>query len=170
MNRKCTSVSVLVAVLLLCSCGGGMPPPPPQGLDEETTYSAGSVELPFEMEGGVRYVWVKVNGVAMKMIFDTGASGVSISLTEALYLAKQGLLTQEDILGTVGMQTADGNISEGMIVNLKELELADDLVAYDVQATVINNHVAPILLGNSALKDIGSFEVDDDAQVIRFNR
>ena len=64
----------------------------------------------------------------------------------------------------------NGEVSEGMVVNLKEVELAEGLVATDVTAIIVGNLEAPLLLGNSALKDIGSFEIDDEAKVIRFNK
>ena len=41
-------------------------------------------------EGGVYTVPCKVNGLPLKFIFDTGASDVSISLTEAIFMLKNG--------------------------------------------------------------------------------
>lgn len=161
---------ILVAVLMLGSCGGKVSPPPPLEVYAEEASSETGVELPFEVYGNVRYVKVKVNGVEMKMIFDTGASGVSLSLTEAIFLEKQGKLTEDDFIGSTNMRTANGEVSEGMVVNLKEVELAEGLVATNVTAIIVGNLEAPLLLGNSALKDIGSFEIDDEAKVIRFNK
>lgn len=164
------SYSILTTILLLGSCGGKVPPPPPLQVYDEEAFSGTGVDIPFEVYGNVRYVKVKVNGVEMKMIFDTGASGVSLSLTEAIFLVKQGKLTKDDFLGSMNIQTANGEVSEGMVVNLKEVELAEGLVATDVTAIIVGNLDAPLLLGNSALKDIGSFEIDDEAKVIRFNK
>lgn len=170
MMKKTLFHSILVAALMLGSCGGKVPPPPPLEVYAEEASSGTGVELPFEVYGNVRYVKVKVNGVEMEMIFDTGASGVSLSQTEAIFLVKQGKLTKDDFLGSMNIQTANGEVSEGMVVNLKEVELAEGLVATDVTAIIVGNLDAPLLLGNSALKDIGSFEIDDEAKVIRFNK
>lgn len=171
MMKKTLFHSILVAAaLMLGSCGGNVPPPPPLEVYDEEAFSGAGVELPFEVYGNVRYVKVKVNGVEMEMIFDTGASGVSLSQTEAIFLVKQGKLTKDDFLGSMNIQTANGEVSEGMVVNLKEVELAEGLVATDVTAIIVGNLDAPLLLGNSALKDIGSFEIDDEAKVIRFNK
>lgn len=170
MKKTLFRFIILAAALLLGSCGGKVSPPPPLEVYDEEAFSETGVELPFEVYGNVRYVKVKVNGVEMKMIFDTGASGVSLSLTEAIFLEKQGKLTKDDFLGSMNMRTANGEVSEGMVVNLKEVELAEGLVATDVTAIIVGNLEAPLLLGNSALKDIGSFEIDDEAKVIRFNK
>ena len=51
-----------------------------------------------ELLNGVYQIPCKVNGIDMKFILDTGASKTSISITEAKFLAKQGLLKEEDIL------------------------------------------------------------------------
>ena len=40
--------------------------------------------------GGVYHVPCKVNGLALDFIFDTGASDVSISLSEAAFMLKNG--------------------------------------------------------------------------------
>lgn len=170
MKKTLFRFIILAAVLMLGSCGGKVPPPPPLEVYDEEAFSGTGVDIPFEVYGNVRYVKVKVNGVEMEMIFDTGASGVSLSLTEAIFLAKQGKLTKDDFLGSTNIQTANGEVSEGMVVNLKEVELAEGLVATNVTAIIVGNLEAPLLLGNSALKDIGSFEIDDEAKVIRFNK
>ena len=47
--------------------------------------------------GGVYEVPCKVNGLKMNFIFDTGASDVSISLTEALFMFRHGYLKEENI-------------------------------------------------------------------------
>ena len=170
MKKTLFRFIILAAALLLGSCGGKVSPPPPLEVYDEEAFSGTGVDIPFEVYGNVRYVKVKVNGVEMEMIFDTGASGVSLSLTEAIFLEKQGKLTEDDFLGSTNIQTANGEVSEGMVVNLKEVELAEGLVATDVTAIIVGNLDAPLLLGNSALKDIGSFEIDDEAKVIRFNK
>lgn len=170
MKKTLFRFIILAAELLLGSCGGKVSPPPPLEVYDEEAFSGTGVDIPFEVYGNVRYVKVKVNGVEMEMIFDTGASGVSLSLTEAIFLAKQGKLTKDDFLGSTNIQTANGEVSEGMVVNLKEVELAEGLVATDVTAIIVGNLDTPLLLGNSALKDIGSFEIDDEAKVIRFNK
>ena len=50
-----------------------------------------------------------VNGIGMKMLFDTGASSVSLSLTTAKYLIENGYLEVRDIKGHSYSQIADGS-------------------------------------------------------------
>lgn len=45
-----------------------------------------------EKKGDVYYIPGEINGVPLKFIFDTGASNVYLSLTEALFMLKNGYL------------------------------------------------------------------------------
>src|SRR5438552_16648623 len=80
--------------------------------------------IKMKSEGGLSILPCKVNGLSLNFIFDTGASDVSISLTEASFMLKNGYLDSNDILGTSNYLDANGNLSEGIIINLKEIEIA----------------------------------------------
>lgn len=110
-------------------------------------------------EGGVFTVPCSVNGVDLKFIFDTGASNVSISSTEANFLFKNGYLTKNDILGSERFSDATGKISIGTIINIKKLEFSN-IILYDVEATIVDSQTAPLLLGQTALAKIGKFTFD----------
>ena len=70
-----------------------------------------------EREGGVFLVPCKVNGLNLKFIFDTGASDVSISLTEALFMLKNDYLKKSDIIGKTSYSDATGKILAPTISN-----------------------------------------------------
>ncbi len=110
-------------------------------------------------EGGVCYVIVKINGVDMEVIIDTGASDVVISSIEALFLLKQGKLTEDDIIGTSYYKIANGTISAGTVIRLKSVQIGDRILT-DVRATVVDNMEAPLLLGQSALDRFNTVSID----------
>ena len=56
---------------------------------------------------GLYKVSCKVNGAPMKMLFDTGASSVSISRSTALYLFDNDLIGEDDYIGTAKTMIAD---------------------------------------------------------------
>jgi clan AA aspartic protease (TIGR02281 family) len=114
-----------------------------------------------EKVNGVYQIPCKVNGIEMKFIFDTGASDISISKTEANFLAKQGLLKEDDIIGKQKYRIADGSISEGTKIIIREIKIKDIFIN-DVNATVIDNDNAPLLFGQSALSKFGRFEIEND--------
>ena len=115
--------------------------------------------IQMEKVGGVFEVPCKVNGLTLKFIFDTGAGDVTISLTEALYMVKNGYLKEKDILGTETYQTADGSISEGTLINIRLIEFANYKL-YNVKASVVHSLNAPLLLGQTALAQLGKFQFD----------
>jgi predicted aspartyl protease len=64
-----------------------------------------------------------VNGLKLNFIFDTGASDVSISLTEASFMLKNGYLKESDIKGTEYYSFANGDIAEGTTILLREVDI-----------------------------------------------
>ena len=136
---------------------------------EATTDSNDDViTVPFEEIGGVKYVNVKVNGIGFEMIFDTGASTTLISLAEARYLWDKNLLTQDDIIKREQFAVADGSICDGLIVNLKEVVIDDQIVCRNVLAYVSNTTKSTLLLGNEAIDRVASFSIDNEAKTINF--
>lgn len=152
--------------LLLSSCGKKESKPP---------YDLGSknsekISIPYEEMGGVKTVPVRLNGVTMNMIYDTGCSGLHLSLHELRTLDKNGKLEPTDIIGTTYATIADGSIVENGLVNIRRLEIGgeDGIILENVQASVALNQQAPILLGNAVLDELASVEVDNINKTINF--
>lgn len=122
-------------------------------------HNHGKSVVKMNKENGVYHVPCKINGTEMEFIFDTGASDITMSLTEALFLYKQGKLKDEDFQGTQQYQVADGSIHEGMIVNLRKVEIGN-WELNNVQASIVDNMEAPLLLGQSALAAFGKISID----------
>ena len=121
--------------------------------------------ISLDKTNGVYTVPCKVNGIPMDFIFDTGASNVTISLTEATFLIKQGLLGKNDIKESVKYQIANGDINEGTNIILREIEVAG-LKIKNVKATIVHEQNAPLLLGMSALSQLGKIEIENNTLII----
>lgn len=127
---------------------------------EETKQKNQSNIIPMEYANGVYYLKVEVNDIPMKFIFDTGASIISISQAEAIFLYKQGTLTDEDFMGNVSFQDANGDVSENTIARLRKVKVGN-FVLHNVEASIVPNQRAPLLLGQSALKQFGKISIDN---------
>lgn len=123
--------------------------------------------LQMEREDGVRYIWIEINGIKLRFIFDTGASSICISPAEATVLYRQGTLTRDDILDVEYFQDATGRISEGTKINLSEVKIGN-MILENVKATVVDNVNAPLLLGQTVLERFGKIEIDNDKNEIIF--
>lgn len=117
---------------------------------------------------GVYLVPIKVNGLDLEFIFDTGASIISLSSAEAVVMFRQGQITEDDIVGESQFQDATGGISVGTIVKLRTIEIGG-IVLHDVEASVVDNIQAPLLLGQTALSKFGKVTIDYDNNTIEFN-
>lgn len=133
---------------------------------DDSAYELKVEEIPFTKEGGVCKVKCTINGLPLHFIFDTGAADVSISSVEATFMAKNDFLSSSDIIGKQNYQTADGNITEGTIINLKDVKLGS-LHLNNIKASVVRNQAAPLLLGQSVLSKLGKIEIDNTKKVLR---
>lgn len=144
--------------------------PPRDNQEVQTLHKRESFEqftVKMTEESGVYKVPVEINGSNMNFIFDTGASDITISDVEAMFLYKQGNLSQDDIIGTQQYQIADGSISEGTIINLRTVKIGNKTLK-NVKASVVHNMEAPLLLGQSALAQFGKVSIDYDRNEITF--
>jgi clan AA aspartic protease (TIGR02281 family) len=123
------------------------------------------VTIQMKREGGISIIPCKVNGLNLKFIFDTGASEVSISMTEATFMLKNDYLSEDDIVGKSNYLDANGNINVGVKIILREIEIGG-LKLYNVKASVINNMKAPLLLGQSAIGKLGTIQLDLNANTL----
>jgi clan AA aspartic protease (TIGR02281 family) len=113
-----------------------------------------------KMYGGTYEVACSVNGLPLKMIFDTGAADVTISSVEASFMLKNGYLSDNDVKGKKNYMTASGDIHEGTVLRLKEVKLGDAILK-NVEASVVHSQKAPLLLGQSVLEKFGTITIDN---------
>ena len=145
-----------------------------KGIDEETSLVSDvrvkakqvTSEVPFSREGSVCKVKCKINGLPLHFIFDTGASDVTLSMVEATFMMKNGYLSKKDITGTGHYMDANGNVSVGTVINLKNVNFGD-FTLNNIRASVVQNQKAPLLLGQSVLGRLGKIEIDNSKNVIK---
>ena len=94
------------------------------------------------------------------MVFDTGASDITISSVEANFMLKNGYLSDKDIKGKKQYLNASGEIKEGTVITIREVKLGDSVLK-NVDASVVHNQKAPLLFGESGLSRFGKFTVDN---------
>ena len=110
--------------------------------------------------GGTFEIPCEINGLPLQMIFDTGASDVSISSVEANFMLKNDYLADKDIKGKRYYQVASGQLSEGTVITLREVKIGD-AVLHNVEASVVKNQKAPLLFGQSAMERFGAITIDN---------
>lgn len=127
---------------------------------DDTTYEERTEEIPFSKEGDMCKVKCTINGLPLHFIFDTGASDVSLSSVEATFMVKNGYLSASDVIGKQQFLTASGEVSEGTVINLREVKFGT-LHLDNIRASVVRNQAAPLLLGQSVLSRLGKIEIDN---------
>lgn len=118
-----------------------------------------------ELDGGVYKIPCTVNGAKLKMIFDTGASTVCLSLATAIFLYQNDYISKSDFKGTGYSSTASGDIVDNMIINIKDIEIGG-MHLYNVDGVVMESLTAPLLLGQSAIQKLGSITIKGNQLII----
>ena len=134
--------------------------------EENVEYVEKVVEVPFTKDGTICKVKCKINNLPLHFIFDTGASDVSMSMVEATFMLKNDFLSPNDIIGRQNYLTADGEITEGTVVNLRNVDFGG-LELNNIKASIVKNQKAPLLLGQSVLNRLGKIEIDNGKRVLK---
>jgi aspartyl protease family protein len=141
----------------------------PEEKSPESMFDDKTINIPYtEQFGNTITIYVKINGMGLEMIYDTGASNTTITLAEAKYLYEKGTLTENDFVGIEQFQSADGSIHDGLSIIIRELKIGDEISLYDIEATIVKNQQAPLLLGQSVLKHFRQITVDRENEVVKF--
>ena len=121
--------------------------------------------LSMEREGGVYFLPCTINGVGLRFVFDTGANTVTISLTEAMFMLKNGYLDKDDIIGTSYAQLANGEVTENTKIILRKVEIGG-IVLEDITASIVHELDAPLLLGQSVIERLGPIQINGRELII----
>ena len=121
--------------------------------------------IQMEKDGGVYKIPCEINGLRLKLIFDTGAANVCISESIALMMLENGYIDKTDIKGKSSSVVADGRIVDNTVINIKSLKLGGISLS-DVEAVVIHQQSAPLLLGQSAIQKLGKVSIDGDRLIL----
>lgn len=126
----------------------------------------GTYIIPFKPSGvGTYEVQSKINGLPLSMLFDTGASDISISQTEVDFMIKNGFLSDQDYIGTATYILANGEKEKSRTIMLKQVEIGG-LVLKNVRASVTKNRMAGMLFGQSAMSRYGKITIDNQKKQI----
>ena len=110
--------SLLKLILLICGIGVlGFRP-------------MAQIEVPMERKNGILQIKGKANSIPMSFIFDTGASGVTMSSVEYVFLLKGGYIDDADMLPPKPIRTADGSVVEAQQFILSTLEIICHIQKY----------------------------------------
>ncbi len=127
---------------------------------EETT------EVPFTKEAGIYKVKCTINELPLHFFFDTGAADVTISSVEAMFMLKNDYLKPSDVKGKEYYGTASGDIAEGTVIVLRNVNFGG-MELTNVKASVVHNQKAPLLLGQTVLSRLGKIEIDYERSVLK---
>ena len=115
---------------------------------------------------GVYKVPCEVNGLKVKMVFDTGAAAVSLSQSFAEMMLDNDYISKSDFVGQAKSITADGRIIDHTEITLRTVKIGD-IILNNVRAFVINSQDTPLLFGQTAIQRLGEVSIKGDKLYIK---
>jgi clan AA aspartic protease (TIGR02281 family) len=128
------------------------------------------ITIPMKPRGSGTYeVSCKINDLGLNLIFDTGASDISISQTEVDFMLKNNYLNENDIIGSNSYMDANGDVEIGTTIILRNVEIGGFNLK-NVRASVVHKKNAPLLFGQSALSKYGKITIDNTKKTITITK
>ena len=125
-------------------------------------------EVAIAKSGGVYTIPVLINEVlTMSFIIDSGAADVSMSPDVVLTLIKTNTVSKNDWLPGQKYKLADGSVAESNRFLIRTLKIGTRTLK-NIPCSISSSIDAPLLLGQSALEELGNFSFDYDAGLVRF--
>lgn len=123
--------------------------------------------IKMKWENGWYTIPCVVNGLNLRAIYDSKVSVVNISISEAIFMQRNGYLQTTDILKSANAASTSDNsvITENSEVILRVLELGN-LKLTNVRATIVRDMGAPLLFGQSLLQGAGNAQISGGELVI----
>lgn len=127
-------------------------------------------EVKYTKSGGVYLIPVLINDVLqMKFVVDSGAADVNISPDVYLTLLKTGTIKKRDSLPGQHYRLADGSIVKSGRFIIRTLKIGNRVLK-NVTCSISDSIDADMLLGQSALEQLGNFTFHHETGTVRFNK
>lgn len=95
--------------------------------------------------------------------------GAQKDVLDANFMMKDEYLSFKEVSGKQYYQTVTGDISEGIVIMLREVDFGG-ITLRNVKASVVKNQTTPLLLGQSVLFRLRRIEIDNENKVIKIRR
>lgn len=166
-------VALLIGIFAFASCQNEKYEYDPFKNDPQEETTNNGFDINYQEENGVKTIQVFINGSAgTKAIFDTGCSGVSVSYLEIANLIKHDAVSDNDLNGVTITSNAQGelHVNDVVTIAVSLTDLNGKPHEVTVDATIIDNLDAPVLIGNSVIDQLAnrSYTVNLTKHTIHF--
>ena len=82
------------------------------------------------------------------------------------FMMKNDYLDKKDVVGSQYFQDANGNVSEGTVTNIRQVDFGG-MKLENVRVSVVRNQKAPLLFGQSVLARLDKIEIDNSKHLLK---
>lgn len=122
-------------------------------------------EISLVKKGGVYHAPVMINeSIKLDFVVDSGAARVSMPYDVFRTLIRTGTISKDDILGKEKYRMANGEISEGTVVNIRSIKIGNQTIT-NILASIDSSMNGMLLLGQTALQKLEPWYLDTNQNV-----
>ena len=137
--------------------------------DSLETINTVTYEVPLcPIGNGTYQIRCSVNDLDMNFILDTGSTNVSLSSTESDFMIKNGYLSVTKLGDYTKYQNATGEMKFARKVTIDEIRIGAISIK-NVEAVIVPNQKAPLLLGQNVLNRLGTIEIDQKEELLKIH-
>ena len=124
-------------------------------------------QIPYSKDhlSGLNYVYVSINGLTEKFLFDTGASSVCINSSFLNRLKRLGKLGRSDYLYNTTVVGVNNNQINAEVYRADLLKIGG-FTMYDVEMIVLPDPGSVLIIGQSIFQRFGKITIDHQSQMI----
>ena len=130
---------------------------------------ANVITVPVEISDKSTYLIVKVNGIDMKFMIDTGCSDMQITSAEYFHMKHLGIVSDSDIVENAKCVYADNSSNECPVIRIKNINIGG-IEVKDINCTIQENAESSLLLGQQVLKQLGEISIDYNNKQLKIKR
>lgn len=127
------------------------------------------ITVPIEIVDKLVYAVIKVNGVGMRFLLDTGCSSLQITSAEYYYMLHLGVVSKDCLKDEVECTYADGSTNKCLSLDVDSVEFGG-VKLKGVHTVIQENCNADLLLGQSVLSELGEVSIDYNNKVLKIKR
>ena len=135
----------------------------------ENKKDATTIAIPIEINDKLVYTAIKVNGVEMRFLLDTGCSTLQITSAEYYYMKHLGVIAEDKLKDEVECTYADGSTKKCLTLDVDSLEIGG-IKLEGVDCVIQENCESELLLGQGVLKELGEVSIDYNNKILKIKR
>lgn len=122
--------------------------------------------VPIDIVDNCIYMTIDVNGIPMRMMFDTGCSTTRMTYIEYFFLKRQGKISEKNFVSNGSIIVANGQSEDVKLYKIDSVKVGNvvlndvECIFSKIDSTYVDVNRTPLLIGQSIISKLGKVSID----------